>query len=363
MTDLAAPETSAAATRYLLPPEAYYSQEWYEREQRELFAKTWNLAAYASDIPEPGDYAPLTIGLEPVLLVRDGDGEIRAFVNMCRHRGMALFDEPGHTDGTLRCFYHGWEYEPEGTLVRIPQRATQFPGIDTSSWGLIPLPSAVWDGMVFVNPSGTAEPFEEWLGDYPAYRGPFQTDQLTEVTRQRIPIACNWKLYIENHIDVLHLWYLHSETLGMYDHNAFAHHKVGTHWASDERLRDPDAVRERGLPPIVHLPDEERDVLRANLIFPNVPTSSSENQSMTYQVVPTGPTTSELDIRIRAEVGATMTDVAMAEMKRVLVDEDGFAVEQIQKVVQSPHFLVGPLAQAHERPITDFHTDLLTYLS
>mgnify|MGYP000751467554 CR=1 FL=1 len=282
-------------TQYLLPPEAYYSGEWYEREQRELFATTWNLAAYESDLPEPGDYVPVTIGLEPVLLVRGDDQQINGFVNMCRHRGMALMGEAGHTDGNLRCFYHGWEFGTSGVLRRVPQRVGQFSSIDLDEWGLIPLSTAVWDGMIFVNPSGTAPPFEEWLGDYPDYRGPFDVAQLEEVMRLRVPIGCNWKLYIENHIDVLHLWYLHSETLGMYDHANFMHHKVGMHWASDERLRKEDGepiARDRGLPPITHLPDAERDVLRANLLFPNVPTSSSENLFMTYQVVPTGPTTS-----------------------------------------------------------------------
>ena len=349
-------------TRYLLPPEAYWSQEWYEREQRELFAKTWNLAAYASDIPHVGDYLPVTIGMEPVLLVRDGDGEIRGFVNMCRHRGMALMSEAGHTDGNLRCFYHGWEFETSGSLVRIPQRSGQFASVDTSEWSLIPLPTAVWDGMVFVNPSGTAEPFEDWLGDYPNYIGPFDSSRLEDVKRVKALVNCNWKLYIENHIDVLHLWYLHSETLGMYDHSNFAHHKVGLHWASDERLREPGVTRERGLPPITHIPDRERDVLRANLLFPNVPTSSSETLYMTYQVVPTGPTTSALDIRVRAEPGATMDDEALGETMKVLIEEDGFAVEQIQRTIRSQRFQVGPLAETHERPITNFHSDILGFL-
>jgi Rieske 2Fe-2S family protein len=176
-----------------------------------------------------------------------------------------------------------------------------------------------------------------------------------------VPLACNWKLYIENHIDVLHLWYLHDESLGMYDHTGFHHERIGRHWVSDERLR-PDQDRPRGLPPISHLPDEERDVLRANLLFPNVPTSSSETLWMTYQVIPQGPTASTLDIRVRAEPGAEMDDEGVAQLLRVLRDEDGFAVEQIQAVLRSPRFEVGPLASSHEAPITAFQRDILEFL-
>jgi hypothetical protein len=86
-------------------------------------------------------------------------------------------------------------------------------------------------------PRPGGEPFETWLGSYPQRVGPFDTTQLVEIFRLRVPVAANWKLYIENHVDVLHLWYLHHETLGMYDHTGFLHDKVGRHWVSEERLR------------------------------------------------------------------------------------------------------------------------------
>jgi len=358
-----APGPPAEPTRYLLPPEAYMSAEWYEREQRLLFGRTWNLVAYEHDLPHPGDYLPVQAGADPVLVVRGHDGELRAFVNMCRHRGMALACAPGHTDGNVRCPYHGWEFSPVGTLERVPQRASQFPDLDTDRWGLVPVALGTWNGMVFVNPDPAATPFAQWLGDLPGRFGPFDTTQLDEVFRLQVPVACNWKLYIENHVDVLHLWYLHDETLGMYDHTGFRHDQVGPHWVSEERLR-PDAERVRGLAPIAHLPDDERDVLRANLIFPNVPTSSSESQWMTYQVVPTGPETSLLDIRIRGERGGPpLDDESVAQLLRVLRDEDGGAVEQIQRVLRSPRFEVGPLAAHHEAPITRFQRNVVEHLA
>ena len=357
-----APSRRDAAPAYVLPPEAYFDRAWFDREQRDLFGRTWNLVAYEADVPNPGDSLPVQVGVEPVLLLRDRDGVLRAFLNMCRHRGMALTCEAGSGDGTVRCGYHGWEYAGDGALVRIPQRASQFADIDPSRWGLVPVGIGLWDGMVFVNPDPGAEPFESWLGSYPARVGPFDTSQLVEIFRLRVPVAANWKLYIENHVDVLHLWYLHDETLGMYDHTGFLHDKVGRHWVSEERLR-PGQERTRGLPRIAHLPESEHDVLRANLIFPNVPTSSSETQTMTYQVIPTGPETCELDIRVRAEPGGEIPEDGVAQLLKVLRDEDGSAVEQIQRVLRSPRFEVGPLASAHEAPIVAFQHDVLDHLT
>jgi phenylpropionate dioxygenase-like ring-hydroxylating dioxygenase large terminal subunit len=351
----------AEATEYLLPPEAYFDPSWYEHEQRELFGRTWNLVAYEADLPQPGDRVPVQVGLDPVLLVRGHDGVVRAFLNMCRHRGMALVCESG-SDATLRCGYHGWEYDTAGALVRVPQRAGQFPDLDQDRWGLVPVGAATWHGMVFVNPDGRAEPFATWLGAFADHVGPFDATKLVEVHRARVPIACNWKLYIENHVDVLHLWYLHDQSLGMYDHTRFRHSAVGLHWVSEERLR-PGLSRTRGMPTIAHLPADELDVLRANLVFPNVPMSSTGSLAMTYQVLPTGPETCELDIRVRAEPGSALPSEGLEQLLQVVRDEDGFAVEQIQRVIRSPRFEVGPLARVHEAPITTFQRNVLAHLS
>ena len=349
---------------FLLPKQAYLDAGWYAREQRELFGTVWNLVAAESDLPEPGDVLPVQVGWHPPLLVRGTDGVIRGYLNMCRHRGMALACEAGHAGANVRCPYHGWEFAADdGSLVRIPQRSGQFADTDPNAWALLPVAVQSWAGLVFCNPDPDAAPLEEFLGELPQRIGPFDPLRLTQVARLRVPLRCNWKLYIENHIDVLHLWYLHADSLGMFDHAGFAHDWVGPHWVSDEVLR-PGADRPRGaMLPIAHIPDEERDVLRANLIFPNVPTSSSETMWITYQVVPTGPETSELDIRVLGEPGSQLDAESEATLLAVLRDEDGFAVEQIQRVLRSPKFAVGPLASAHELPITRFHRLLLERLA
>ncbi|MFN3220128.1 MAG: aromatic ring-hydroxylating oxygenase subunit alpha [Acidimicrobiales bacterium] len=355
----------AEATEYLLPPEAYRSPEWYAREQRELFAKTWNLVGYIDDVPRPGDWCTAQIADEPVLLVHGHDGTIRAFLNMCRHRGMAVAEGSGCGAERIRCPYHGWEFGLDGALERIPQRGAQFPDVDAGELGLIPMGCGTWAGLIFAIPQPDAGPgFDEWLADYPTteFSGDFPWDDVVEISRTRWELACNWKLYVENHIDCYHLWYLHEDSLAMYDHHALTQRSTGLHWACDEPERPSAEIRREGLPFIVGAGPAEERTLRANLLFPNVPMTSSGQLLMTYQVIPTGPESCILDLRIRALPGTVLGQDVLDGNRRVLYEEDGFACEQMQRVARSPRFAVGPLASVHERPIMQFHENILRFL-
>jgi phenylpropionate dioxygenase-like ring-hydroxylating dioxygenase large terminal subunit len=356
----------AGRPRYGLPPEAYFDPAWYAREQRDLFGRTWNYVGHVVDLPEPGSFLTAMLGNDPTVIVRTADGTLEGFVNICRHRGMTIVEgDGGGPTGTcgqsLRCPYHGWEWDLGGTLLRVPQRRTQFPDLDTSSLGLHRVAVATWGGFVFAHPDpDAASGFEAWLGGFPALCGEYPWEDLVEIERTRWDLACNWKLYIENHIDWLHLWYLHEDSLGIYDHHAGVIAQAGPHWGSAEKLR---AAQERtprdGLLTIPGLSAEERETLRANLIFPNVPFVTLGDQANTYQVIPTGPETCTLDLRVFALPGGRISDDDRASTKRILVDEDGSACERMQAAVHSPRFEVGPLALDFERPIATFHESVL----
>ena len=347
---------------FLLPPEAYFSTEWWQAEQRLLFGQTYNLVAYESDLPERGDYVVSQVGCDPIVVVRQADGDVRGFVNICRHRGMRVVSADGHADGTLRCGYHGWEYAHDGALARVPQRRAQFPDLDEATLGLAPVAVGRWAGMIFVHPGDSPPSFEAWLGDFvdPDKAGDYRWDDLVDVARIDVPLRCNWKLYVENHVDLYHLWYLHDESLGMYDHLQMRSWRTGMHWGCVEPIRPGERRSRPGMLPIRSIPDAERPLLRANLIFPNVPMTTMETSVLTFQVIPTGPDTCRLDLRIRGEPGSNVDDVGA--FLRVQRDEDGVACEEIQTAIRSARFAVGPLADEHERPIQQFQEDILSFL-
>ncbi|MEP3436758.1 MAG: aromatic ring-hydroxylating dioxygenase subunit alpha [Hoeflea sp.] len=133
-----------------LPGWTYHSPAFLELEKQELFRKHWQIACHVSDLPETGDYLAFDMCGERALLVRGTDGEIRAFHNMCRHRGARVVaEEKGSCKGALVCPFHGWVYNLDGTL-RGAARPKSFPDLDKVEFGLQPLEAEIWNGFVFV---------------------------------------------------------------------------------------------------------------------------------------------------------------------------------------------------------------------
>jgi choline monooxygenase len=377
---------NATASDFLLPPRAYADPHWLDREQRRLFDRSWALVADATALREVGSQVVTRAGRSPIVVVRTADGPdgLRAFHNVCRHRGMAFADGT-RCGASFRCPYHGWEWDLDGTLVRVPQRRTQFPDLDERALGLHPAAVAEWRGMVFVNPEPepAAGRFTVALAGLDAHLGSFRPELLPEVAHVRTEVGFNWKLFVENHIDVYHLWYLHDASLAAFDHTRFEHHALGSNWASYEPMRRLPAPRPLPAPltdlddpasgpggldarprpdddAIRHLDDRDRHGIQAHMLFPNTLMAASSAFFATYAVHPIDPARSWIDLRVRAEPHADVA--AVTASIRAFIDEDVAACEQVQAAVAARRFGVGPLARTHERPITTFHTNLLDAL-
>jgi phenylpropionate dioxygenase-like ring-hydroxylating dioxygenase large terminal subunit len=347
------------ATRFLLPPEAYFDDGWFEHEQRALFGRSWHLAAAVEELAYPGDFVTVRAGRDPLVVIRGVDGELRAFHNFCRHRGHQLLEQTGNARTGIVCPYHFWNFAIDGSLRRVPQEA-EFAAVDLSEYGLLPAAVGEWGGMVFVSGDAGAG-FSEWLREFPDRIGSYRPDQLTEQTRVQFDAHCNWKLFVENHIDVYHLWYLHAKSLAAYDHNRFEWSQVGPHWVSYEPAR-PGVERKRphvGSRPIEGLSERDRAGIGAHMLFPNTLFATESEFFISYVPVPVAADRTVIDVRIRAEVGADI-EMLVAAAKEFMF-EDIAACEGVQAAVRSSRLGVGPLAEHHERPIMTFHELLLGY--
>ncbi|MGO9872498.1 MAG: aromatic ring-hydroxylating oxygenase subunit alpha [Acidimicrobiia bacterium] len=347
----------------LLPPEAYHDQGWFEREQRQLFSCRWALIADLEQLAEPGDYVTATVGLAPLVALRGEDGQLRAFHNLCRHRGMVLLHDAGNVSRRIDCAYHQWCYALDGSLALVPQRREQFPDLVPLSWGLLPASVAVWEGMVFVHPDPAAEPLDEALRGVSENLGSHRPGLLRQVAIDHIDAHCNWKLFVENHVDVYHLWYLHAHSLGDFEHPRFEYRQVGANWTSYEPLRTGDlsaAALTKGTTTIAHLDERDRLGLGAHMVFPNLLMATAAEFFATYVAQPVAPDHTVIEIRVRAEADADAD--ALLDALRSFIAEDIVACEGVQAGVRSPAFAVGPLARDLELPITNFHTSLLARL-
>lgn len=355
-----APERLQGSPRSLLPAEAYHSEDWWEAEQSQLFARTWTPAGSVEELAVPGDVVTVRAGTDPIFVVRDDEGELRAFHNLCPHRGYQLVAGERSLGNSLTCGYHFWNFRLNGELRNVPQGDEQFAGIDKCLWGLRPAAVATWEGMVLVHPEPT-ETLPGWLGEFPDYMGSYHPGRLAEVAHVRFEAACNWKLFVENHIDVYHLWYLHARTLNQSDHDRFEWWQVGPHWASYEPLKkEAYSARRDGLPPIPDIEERDRQGVLANLVFPNIQMAATNEVWLYYVAEPISPSRTVIDLRIRAVAGCDV-ERAIAQARPFLL-EDIRAAERVQEGARSSRFAVGPLGKDHEKPIENFHEHYLARL-
>ena len=224
-----------------------------------IFSKTWACAGLMEDLSEPGQYMCVQAGLNNILIVMGRDRRLRAFHNVCRHRGTQLIRAVGKTQSALTCPYHDWTYDLEGNLVSVPDEGTAYPeGIDKSCLGLKLASVDIWRGMLFVHPDPRASSVTTWFGEVEQQLGPHKPETLVEYpdTSCTYEIKANWKVVVENYIDVYHLSHLHANTLHMYDHSKAEYGFAGPHfffWEppsatyatdQDEKLPSPRVIPE-----------------------------------------------------------------------------------------------------------------------
>lgn len=184
----------------------YTDPEVFAREQQLVFEQMWFCAVRSSDLAKPGAFRKVQVGRESVLVVRGRDGALRAFLNICRHRGAQLCTEPaGEVKRNLQCPYHAWTYGLDGKLRAAP-RSEREPDFDRSALGLLPVAVDVWGPFIFVNPDVEAPPLAEFLGELPEIvnASGLDLDALRFYERFEYEIEANWKIVVENFLECYH---------------------------------------------------------------------------------------------------------------------------------------------------------------
>lgn len=184
-----------------LPGLAYTSDAVFAAERHEIFARSWSCVARASDVAAAGDLLVVEVAGDSVLLLRGSDGELRAFYNVCRHRGSRLVLEScGHGATRLLCPYHAWSYQIDGSLGSAPQMP---PGFRREEHGLVPIRMEIFHGFVFVNLDADAPALSVRFAQLPNLDR-YRMAELVRGPRFHYEVAANWKLICENYSECYH---------------------------------------------------------------------------------------------------------------------------------------------------------------
>ena len=232
-----------------VPTLRYTSPAFARREAQKLWKQVWQMACRVEDIPAPGHYVEYTVGDQSFLVVRGDDGTIRAFANVCRHRGNTLRTGTGHCS-QIRCRYHGWSWALDGRLADIPDRHLTVDVAD-DDYHLAEAAVGEWAGFVFLHPDRrNAPPLEEFLGGLTAQLAPYHLERMRATTDITLRLDCNWKVAIEAFLEVYHVQKIHPQLMPRVDDVNTAFELIGEHsrmivpyGVPSMRLEDIDPVR------------------------------------------------------------------------------------------------------------------------
>jgi choline monooxygenase len=199
-----------------IPAERYTSPVWHDREMQHVWPKTWQLACTVDHLAAPGDWYEYTVGTYSVLIVRADEGDLRAFQNVCLHRGNELCHGAGSGLTEIRCPYHRWSWDLRGRLREVPSRKG-FGTLRNDDFPLISVLVDTWGPLVFVNLDTAAGPLADYLAPVPADAEWATLDDFRCTAVVTVPLPANWKVCIEAFSETYHVQGIHREMLPMCD--------------------------------------------------------------------------------------------------------------------------------------------------
>jgi Rieske 2Fe-2S family protein len=187
-----------------LPARYYTDVDHYGSELEWFFLGLWFHAGRADEIPDPGDFVLREVAGESLIVLRGDHAEVRAFYNVCRHRGTRLIEaRSGRLSSTIQCPYHAWTYDLGGCLLAAPQM-DGVAGFEREDYPLLPIAVGIWEGQIFLNLDPKPAPLAQQLGDLSDRFRPWDMEQLRPGKRIVYDVAANWKLIIHNYSECLH---------------------------------------------------------------------------------------------------------------------------------------------------------------
>ncbi|MBV9345364.1 MAG: aromatic ring-hydroxylating dioxygenase subunit alpha [Gammaproteobacteria bacterium] len=358
-------EPPAPAMARALPAWVYNHPEMARLEYERILKPSWQVVCHLSQLRRAGDFVTLDMGRDSIVAVRDSHGEVRAFHNVCRHRGARLLAGHGNCPGAITCPYHGWSYRHSGDLLGIPARDT-FPPLERAQLGLKPVRLQIFLGFVFVCVAGTPPPIDQVLAEVAEEFLPFRFEEMELLSEYVEHWECDWKVAIDNYLESYHVPIGHPGLYRTftpdYDDQRRLHSGVarGASWL---RAQPSSRWTERMYQQLIgsvatHLPERERRRWSFYSVLPNLGIDVFPEQMDYFQVLPRGPG----KCTVRGAVYGlpdTRREMRIARylggrINRQVQREDQFLCERVQQGLASDSYEPGPLSSI-EHWMLEFH--------
>jgi phenylpropionate dioxygenase-like ring-hydroxylating dioxygenase large terminal subunit len=335
-----------------LPGWLYYDPEFFEAEKAAFLRASPQVVCHESEIALAGEWRSLEYLGESVIVIRGDDGEVRAFSNVCRHRGSRLVDGSGGCAKVLTCPYHAWSYARDGRLVGVPHRH-EYPGLKTEELGLKPVELQNWRGFLFVTLEPGLPSVAEMMAPYEHEVEPYRFEDLGVLGRVTVrPRQLNWKTLCDNYSDHLHIPVGHPGLTRLFGRNyridaePFADRMQGDLVDADS-ANPSERMYQRYMPEAEHLPESHRRKWLYYKLFPNIAFDIYPDQVDFMQFIPVSSTETLL-----REISYALPD-DRREMKAVrylnwrinrrVNAEDTELITRVQNGMQSASYEAGPL--------------------
>jgi len=345
-----------------LPNELYVSENVFEIEKRRLFGRTWCFAGRASAINNCGDAIPVEVAGLPLFLVRDSNNRIRAFHNVCPHRGARLIPTPTNAARNLVCPYHAWTYELDGRLKSRPHFAGHDCHDDGTSESAEPVTlfhirTHQWHDWVFVDVSGEAPNFEAHMAPALTRLADFPLDAFVYKQTLRCEFNANWKLVAENFFDVYHVFKVHPDLDRIYSGPRTSAHTHGAVMYNEYLATSSD--RGGGLPQPEELPDTWGGRCFFSSIYPNLGLAAYASNVYLVDFIPVSAARTVMKMHFYFADGDETPAVVAGREQLIkwwtdLNAEDEGVCELLQLGRQSPAYLGGRLSPHWDRGTQHF---------
>ena len=368
-----------------LPGAVYHDRAFFDLERTNVWQSSWVAAAELADVAEPGDMLPVTVGGAPVVLVNDR-GTVRAFHNVCRHRGAKVVQEKCSRKGSVLCPYHRWGYSLDGRLLATPsfdgaegdalpdKLKEQFStghvkNFDPAEHGLLPARVDFALGLAFVNLNGEAPPLKEWLGDLLPALDDYEAQLgrggpgLRAFARKTYDVAANWKLLMENYLEYYHLPAVHPELCGVSgvdEHSRNQGKGMYMCFKTDPLTKGGTPIDPGLIPPYPTLREHNREAAYHVALFPNTFFSLYPDALFRVVLAPVDAGRTIETATFLSHDGAFAADGGekvlqeMFEFWDLINTQDIEIVENVQQGTAAPAYRGGRFSFRFEEPVHRF---------